>query len=85
MYTQFDSDEFFSGKHIYDKGDFDYARDGFGEVEYDLASTINRIIEYMQNDCQLKEKYRERIDKFFVFNDKNNCQRIYERIINLDK
>ena len=39
----------------------------------------------MQNDCQLKEKYRERIDKFFVFNDKNNCQRIYERIINLDK
>lgn len=85
MYTQFDSDEFFSGKHIYDKGDFDYERDGFGEVEYDLASTINRIIEYMQNDCQLKEKYRERIDKFFVFNDKNNCQRIYERIINLDK
>ncbi|MBR4073444.1 MAG: CDP-glycerol glycerophosphotransferase family protein, partial [Clostridia bacterium] len=81
IYTHFDKEEFFAGEHVYTKGYFDYERDGFGEVEYDLEGTVNRIIEYMENDCQLKEKYRERIDNFFAFNDKNNCERLYNRLI----
>lgn len=86
IYCQFDADEFFGGNHIVSgRGYFDYARDGFGEVEYDLESTVDRIIEYMENDCKLKDKYRERIDKFFAFNDQNNCQRVYEKIMELDK
>lgn len=85
IYSQFDAEEFFEGEHVYTKGYFDYERDGFGEVEYDLESTVDRIIEYMENGCQLKDKYRERIDKFFAFNDQNNCQRVYEEIIKLDK
>lgn len=84
IYCQFDKEEFFSGSHVYTKGYFDYERDGFGEVEYDLESTINRIIEYMKNGCQLKQKYRERIDQFFAFNDQNNCQRVYEAIMELE-
>lgn len=84
LYTQFDQDEFFSGAHSYSKGYFDYERDGFGEVEYTLEDTVDRIIEYMENGCQLKEKYRQRIDNFFAFNDKNNCQRVYEKIIGID-
>lgn len=83
IYTQFDKEDFFDGKgHV--TGYFDYEKDGFGEVEYDLESTINRIIEYMENDCKLKDKYRKRIDDFFEFNDKNNCERIYQAIINKD-
>ena len=86
IYCQFDEKEFMgSGNHVYVPGYFDYERDGFGEVEYDLESTVDRIIEYMENDCKLKDKYRERIDKFFAFNDQNNCQRVYEEIIKLDK
>ena len=85
IYAQFDHETFFSGKHSYDKGNMDYERDGFGEVEYTLEATVNRIIEYMENDCQLKEKYRERIDNFFAFNDKNNCQRVYEKIMELQE
>lgn len=65
-------------------GYFDYERDGFGEVEYDLDGTIDRIIEYMQNGCRLKEKYRQRIDHFFAFQDKNNCRRVYEKILELN-
>ena len=57
--------------------------DGFGEVEYNLGSTIARIIEYMDNGCQLKDKYRKRIDRFFTFNDQKNCQRVYETIKSL--
>lgn len=85
VYCLFDDDTFMAGAHVYVKGYFDYERDGFGEVEYDLESTVDRIIEYMENDCKLKDKYRERIDKFFAFNDQNNCQRVYEEIIKLDK
>lgn len=39
----------------------------------------------MESGCQLKDKYRERIDNFFAFNDQNNCQRVYEKILELDK
>ena len=52
VYCQFDREEFFAGEHVYTKGYFDYERDGFGEVEYDLESTVDRIIEYMENGCR---------------------------------
>lgn len=84
IYCQFDFEEFFAGSHVCTRGYFDYAEDGFGEVEYDLEGTVNRIIEYMENGCQLKNKYRERIDKFFAFNDQNNCRRLYEKIMELE-
>ncbi|MGN0464305.1 MAG: CDP-glycerol glycerophosphotransferase family protein, partial [Acutalibacteraceae bacterium] len=85
IYAQFDRDDFYGGGHSYENPCFDDERDGFGEVEYDLDSTINRIIEYMENGCKLKDKYRERIDNFFAFNDKNSCERIYNKITEMDK
>lgn len=83
IYTQFDKEEFYNGEHVYTKGYFDYERDGFGEVTYDLKSTVDMIVEYMKNNCQLKDKYHERIDGFFAFHDKNNCQRVYKRIVEM--
>ena len=85
IYSQFDSDTFFSGEHTYKKGYFDYERDGFGEVEYTLESTVDRIIEYMRNGCQMKKVYRDRVDSFFAYHDQNNCQRVYEKIRELDQ
>lgn len=81
IYCQFDAKTFFSGAHSYTKGYFDYERDGFGEVEYDLEGTVERIIEYMETDCKLKEKYRKRIDVFFAFHDKKNCERVYQKLV----
>lgn len=83
VYCQFDADTFFGGGHVVERGYFDYERDGFGEVEYDVESTVDRIIEYMENDCKLKDKYRQRIDNFFAFNDKNSRERIYKKIIEM--
>ena len=79
LYTQFDRDEFFSGKHLR-RGYFDYERDGFGEIEYDLDSTVSRIVEYMKNGCALKEKYNERINGFFAYCDTNNSERAFNAI-----
>ena len=83
LYWRFDEEQFYK-EHGYLHGYFDVQRDGFGEVEYELESLVDRIIEYMENNCQLKDKYRERIDKFFTFNDQNNCQRLYEKIMELE-
>ena len=83
VYCQFDAEEFFSGNHVYAKGYFSYEEDGFGEVEKNLEDTVNRIIAYMQSGCQLKEKYRERVDRFFAFKDKNNSQRVYDKLLAL--
>ncbi len=81
VYNFFDADEFYAGGHTSSGGYYDDVKDSFGEVEYDLESTVNRIIEYMENGCQLKDEYRKRIDKFFAYNDKNNCQRVYDKIM----
>ena len=83
LYAQFDREEFFSGEHVYVKGYFDYDRDGFGEVETEYEATVDRLIEYMQNGCKLKDEYRARIDAFFAFDDRENCRRVYEKILAL--
>ncbi len=80
VYAQFDLEEFYGGNHTSKFGYFDDARDGFGEVEYTVQDTVNRIIEYIENGCELKPEYRKRIDDFFAFNDKNSCERIFEKI-----
>lgn len=85
IYYQTDKDTFFSGAHTCGIGYFDYERDGFGEVEYSVEALVERIIAYMENGCKLKEEYRARIDATFPFHDQNNCQRVYEEILKLDK
>ena len=53
--------------------------------EYSLENTVDRIIEYIENGCQLKDQYRKRIEKFFAFHDQNNCERVYKRIMELNR
>ena len=83
VYAQFDASQFFES-HTYKKGYFSYENDGFGEVTSDLDSTIDTLIEYMKNKCKMKPEYSARVDNFFAYNDKNNCQRIMEAICGMD-
>ena len=85
IYSQFDYDDFFGGSQAYKPGYYGYEEHGFGEVQYDLESTVDRMIEYMENECRMKEKYLKRIEGFFAFGDKNNCQRVYHRIMEMEK
>ncbi len=80
LYCQFDKEDFFDGTHSYTKGYFDYERDGFGEVEYTLDATVNRVIEYMETGCVLKPEYRQRIEDTFVYRDQDCCRRILNRM-----
>jgi CDP-glycerol glycerophosphotransferase (TagB/SpsB family) len=82
VYCHFDKEMFFSS-HTYRPGYFDYERDGFGEVVYDVEEAVNLLVEYIESGCELKDSYKERIEGFFAFNDKNNCQRVLEDILKI--
>ena len=85
LYYQFDEDVFWNGVHNYTKGYFDYRRDGFGEVVTEYAELEKVLLSYAENSCKLKELYRDRINEFFMFRDKNNSERVYQKIEGLLK
>ena len=81
IYYQFDKEEYFD-KH-YKEGYFDYDKSSFGEVvswEEDLIKSISRTLD---KNCELDGSYQKRIDEFFVLKDKDNCERIFNEILDL--
>jgi CDP-glycerol glycerophosphotransferase (TagB/SpsB family)/glycosyltransferase involved in cell wall biosynthesis len=83
IYSHFDADKFFSN-HIYERGYFDYEKDAFGPVCYNLEETIAQTIKAIDRDFKLKNKYKYRINNFFEYKDKNNSKRVYDAILNLN-
>lgn len=65
----------------YEEGTYHYDTMAFGEIVHTNDELIDLLVEYMKNDCRMKEVYRKRADDFFAFSDHNNCQRIYDDMI----
>ncbi|OCG70239.1 hypothetical protein A9G43_08585, partial [Gilliamella sp. Occ3-1] len=85
IYYQFDEDEFYSGKHTYTKGYFDFRKDGFGPVvtkENELIEAIDKIV---RNGFIIEQPYISRIKNLYPFRDGKCCERIFQAIKNLDK
>ena len=80
IYYQFDHKEFYKN-HVYKKGYFSYEKYGFGEVETNEEDLINKILEYINNNCVMKDTYRRRVDDFFYFRDNKNCERVFEKLL----
>jgi len=68
-------------KNHYEEGYFDYMTDGFGEVTNDLDELVDLAINHIRTGCKMSDKYLKRVDAFFAFNDRNNCERVYNEII----
>lgn len=81
IFYQFDQKEFYE-KHA-KKGYFDFENDGFGKVVQNEHDLIEKIIYYIDNNYKVEEKYRNKMDSFFELHDKNNCERIYKRILEI--
>lgn len=81
IYYQFDREKFFSNH--YKPGYFDYKKDGFGEVIENYDEVIKLLIEYIENRCEIKDQYKNRIEEFYAYTDRNNCKRVYDEIIKL--
>ena len=65
----------------YGAGYFDYETMGFGEVIKSEENLVEKIKYYLENDCEMEETYRNRVEDFFKYTDKNNCRRVYEWIL----
>ena len=56
---------------------------GFGEKTNDENELIHLIKKHIDDDCQMKEKFKQRVDDFYRFTDKNNCKRVYDYILTI--
>ena len=84
IYSQFDEETFYKN-HSWGKGYFTYRNDGFGPVTTTLDETVNTLIEYIENDCVMKQEYVDRVEAFFAYTDRNNCKRVYEAIEEVER
>ena len=79
IYCQCDSDAFYR-EHSWNRGYFDYQRDGFGEITYDLEETVNALIKYMKRPVMPKS-YKDRVDDFFFVPKRNSrCELVAQCI-----
>lgn len=67
-------------KH-YEEGIFKTKENGFGEICETEDELVNKIIQYMQTNCQMPQTYIDRTNSFFAYSDHNNCKRIYKELI----
>lgn len=77
IYYQYGND------YNFEEGYFKYKTMGFGEVTGNEDDLINILEDYLNDDCTMKEEYKSRVDNFYKYDDKNNCERVYNAILNL--
>lgn len=77
IYYQYGND------YNFEEGYFKYKTMGFGEVTQTQEKLIRIIEDYLKNNCQMKEEYKYRVDTFYKYKDKNNCERVYKAILKL--
>ena len=80
IYYQFDKEEYFKKHYI--KGYFDYDRDGFGPVVENISDVIKFLYKVFENKLNVDKQYNANSERFFPIRDSNNCQRIFELLIN---
>jgi len=78
IYYQFDQEEYYAGHYL--KGDFEMENDGLGMVVTCENDLINEIKYHIANGLKMEEKYIERVNLTFTFQDNKNCERIYNAI-----
>jgi hypothetical protein len=79
LYYHFDNGEYYNGP-FKAKGDYDYEKEGFGPVTYSFDEFVKELEKIINSDCIMEEKYKDRVDKFFAYHDRNNCERVYQNI-----
>ena len=81
LYYQFDEADY--QKYHYQKGYFDFARDGFGPVCTTEEALLQALETALQHGMQMPPEYKARTAAFFPLRDTQNCARIYEAICGL--
>ena len=80
IYSQFDEDTFYQN-HSWGKGYFTYREDGFGPITNTVEQTVDELIYYMENGAKMKQEYVDKVDNFFAYTDRHNCERVYHAVL----
>jgi glycosyltransferase involved in cell wall biosynthesis len=82
IHYHFDGGEIFSGGHVYERGYFDFDRDGLGPV----CTTQEDLLDQLEVVLSGKEapRYCERRRAIFPYRDGKCCKRVYDSILELD-
>jgi CDP-glycerol glycerophosphotransferase len=83
IYFDFDKSKYQEEHYL--SGYFDYERDGFGPVNYDLTSVINCLSDYIKYKKFPNKDFNNNIEKFFTLRDNKNCERVLRAILNMLK
>jgi CDP-glycerol glycerophosphotransferase (TagB/SpsB family) len=84
VYFQFDEASFFDGSHVGRRGTFDYGRDGFGEVAYDVEAVESALSTIAEAGFVLSSEFLARTSTAFVTRDEDNSERTYQAMRALD-
>ncbi len=79
LFFQFDYDLFREGH--YQEGYFSYENDGFGAVCKESGELVDELCKIVENTMKIEDKYINRINDYFAFEDNKNCERTYEAIL----
>ena len=78
IYYQYGNDYHYDAENGY----FNYRKNGFGPVIDNENELVDKIISFIDNNCEMEGIYKSRVDEFFKYHDQNNSKRCYEWIIN---
>ena len=83
IYYQFDKNVYFEETPFKNKGRFDYSEDGFGPLVDNYTDFTKALLDILDNDCVMSDKYSKRVDSYYKYTDRNNCDRVYKKICDL--
>ena len=84
LYYQFDEDTFWS-QQVYQKGYFDYRKDGFGAVCNTQDELLVELEKLLSINCENVPGLKEKVENTYKFRDGKNCERTLHAILELDK
>ena len=86
FYYQFDKDEVFSkNMHTFKRGYFDYEKDGFGKVFYNIEDLARSLHCVLKRGAVVDDQILRRERETFLYRDGRNCERVYGEILNILK
>lgn len=77
LFYQFDIDKYKNEVGSY----IDLDKEMFGYVAHNKDEAVNQLINLIESGFEVKQDQKEARDKFFRYNDNDNCKRIYNTIL----
>ena len=78
IFYQFDEESF--RKQHYSEGYFNYKRDAFGKVVYELTDVLDELEKILSRGAETESVYLDRINSFFTLRDKDNSKRNFNAV-----